>query len=332
VLDCLLILEHNNEEITESSLRLCTRLQRFPKWSELRTAVLILGTCQPQYLKTLGDYGIGQVYQVGGDAYGLKNWLQVVSHFIIEQEVPLVILPGTVAGHELAPSLAVQLNAGVVTDCLELSVKDGHLEAIVQAYNGQYQLINEFMGQYNIVLMADLDPGTLEPMTVKECALTILSIPDDGEAVTVNKARETVQVLETYYLPPSELDIGEAEVIVGIGRGVETQEDLEQVQKLALALGAALAGSRPTVDAGLIPFARQIGQTGRLVNPQIYLSLGISGAAQHISGVVRAKIIAINNDPQAPILRLADLGVHGDWREIVPLLTPRMQEIKEERR
>lgn len=321
MLDCLVIVEHNKEEISTSSLRLCARLQRFSGWSKVKMSAVVFGACQQHYQKTLGEYGVEQLIKVeGAETYGQENWRKAILDIVGEQQIPLVILPGTSVGRELAPVLAAQLNAGVVSDCQELSYLEDSLGVVIEAYDGQYQWEAKLEGRYNVVLMSDLDPGAVEPLKRKKCTLISRAVPTAESSA--------VQILETYYLPAAELDIGEADVVVGIGRGVETREDLAMVLELAATLGASLAGSRPAVDAGYISFARQIGQTGRLIAPQIYIAIGISGAPQHITGVGETKIVALNMDPQAPILRLADLGVTGDLREVVPLLSRRIKEIK----
>lgn len=338
VLECLVILENNDEEIAAASLRLMARLQRFPGRSEVRIAGMVFGDASisqyleggefigkadtSPYLEICSDYGLDKLYQVGGlVTTDPRTWISAIVEIVRKEQIALVILPGTPNGHELAANLTVQLDAGVVADCQEISFNEGGLEAVVEVYNRQYQMITSLAGNQNIVMMADIDPGMVEPTAGKECAFSRIIVPTAG--------KPAVEILETFYLPAGELDIAEADTIVGIGRGVETRADLELVQELATVIDAAIAGTRPAVDAGHIQFIRQIGQTGRIVAPQLYFAMGISGAPQHITGVIDAKIVAINNDPKAPILRLADLGVVGDLREIVPRLVNRLKEINQ---
>ncbi len=336
VLECLVILENNDQEIAAASLRLMARLQRFPGRSGVRIAGAVFGEASKfqhlegwefldnaatsQYLDICSGYGLDKLYQVGGlVTTDPRTWIQAIVDIVRKEQIALVILPGTPNGRELAAGLTVQLDAGVVADCQEISFNQYRLEAIVEAYNRQYQLIASLEGKQNVVMMSDIDPGMVEPIAGNECAFTRITVPTAG--------KPAVEILETFYLPAGELDIAEADTIVGIGRGVETHADLELAQELATVIDAAIAGTRPAVDAGHIQFVRQIGQTGRIVAPQLYFALGISGAPQHITGVIDAKIVAINNDQKAPILRLADLGVVGDLREIVPLLVNRLKEI-----
>jgi electron transfer flavoprotein alpha subunit len=119
-----------------------------------------------------------------------------------------------------------------------------------------------------------------------------------------------------------DVDISDADVLVSVGRGIEEEENIELIEELADALGATLSSSRPIVDAGWLPKNRQVGQSGKVVTPDVYLAIGISGAVQHVAGMKGADtIIAINTDPNAPIYDLADYGIVDDLFEVVPELT-----------
>lgn len=293
-------------------------------------AAVIFGDCPVEALKSLGGYGVREIYTIPGkpaDFYSPEQRLWPLTQLIASVGPAAVVLPGTLAGRELAPLLAVQLDAGLVTDCQLLYNRPGGLEAILSIYGGQYQEICEFSGWLQVVLMADVNCGAVEPAAAGAPAVSAVPSIQAG----VEQAGEpALKMLETFQVPAAELDIGEADIVVGIGRGVETKEDYRQMTELAAAIGAPIGGTRPAVDAEWITFARQIGQTGRIIAPELYVAAGISGAVQHITGVEKAKIVAINNDPKAPILRLADLGVVGDYRAIVPLVSEKLRAARKE--
>lgn len=319
----LLVLEHNGEEISEPSLRICVNINRSGA-GEL--AAVVFGDCPAEALKTLGGYGIREIFPVPGqpeDFYSPEQRLEPLTKLIASAGSAAVIFPGTLAGRELAPLMAVRLDAGLVTDCQQLHNRQGSLEAVLSVYGGQYQEVCEFSGRLQVILMADVNCGKLPPAPAGEPVIT----PTAGIKAA---GGPVLKVLETFQVPATELDIGEADIVVGIGRGVETKEDYRQMAELAAAIGAPIGGTRPAVDAEWITFEKQIGQTGRIVAPELYVAAGISGAVQHITGVEKAKIVAINSDPQAPILCLADLGVVGDFRTIVPLVSEKLRAARKE--
>ncbi len=325
--NCLLLLEHDGENILETSTRLCAHLgHRLAAHAGIKIVAVAFGECPQETLAAVGSYGIDKVYLAAGEAgqyYSPEIRSHILANLIEKLGIDLIVLPSTLGGWELAPLLADRFEAGIANDCVEIHLPDGKVMAIVDIYNGQYQLLQELVGRINILLMADVNPGATEKLPA---TAEVTRLQDNLEA---GGAEPALQVIEKFRLPATELDIGEADIIVGIGRAIASRADFNQMLELAGAIGAPVAGSRPAVDNGWITFDKQIGQTGRIVAPALYLTAGISGAAQHITGVERARIVAINNDPQSPILRLADLGVLGDFREIVPLLVQRLRDMKE---
>lgn len=348
----LLILQHNSTEIDHSSLRLCANIKKFARQMGAKTEAVVFGSCREEALKSLGNYGISRVYQAAGSKDNfyaperrVEAILELFASFKPTRKPTLLALPGTLQGREIAPLLACRLEAGFVDGCVELGCREGKTEALLNVYNGQYQMLCEFTGSPNVVLMADVNRGAIESFDREEAEIVSLLLTGRGLELTAEQVGEakiqvgepatqvgepTMQVVETFYLPAAELDIAEADIVVGIGRGVQSREDFRLMQELAASIGAPVGGSRPAVDAGWLRFEQQIGQTGRIIAPELYLAAGISGAQQHISGVEKAKIIAINNDPQAPILRLADLGAVGDFQAVVPLLLQKLKPSRKE--
>ncbi len=333
LLSCLLVLQLQDDDLAESSRRLCACFGRNAAKLGVEMDTVVFGAGWEGVPEFLGQYGISQIFQVAGstaDYYSPEARVGIITELVREQGYELIILPDSLASREAAPNLALSLDAGLVSDCVEANFRHGITEVTTNVYNGQYQIIYELTGKRSVLVMADINPGAVEP--AGQGAAQVVGLAGSGVpagSVGAEEQEFSLQLLDTFFLPAQELDIGEADFIVGIGRGVQSA-DYQLVQNLAAAIGAPIGGSRPAVDAGLISFNQQIGQTGRLVSPEMYFALGISGAAQHISGIQTGKIIAVNTDPQAPILRLADLGVIGDFREIVPLLLRKMRQIREE--
>lgn len=324
----LLVLEQNGEAIAGSSLRLCENLSRLTGQACPDVAAVFFGPYGTGALKYLGRYGVRKIYHAPGtadDYYSPEQRVKIVLELVATLGSSLILLPASRQSREAAPLLAFKLNAGLVSDCVQIRSETGKTEAVLNIYNGQYQMVCELLDNPNVIVMTDIRCGAVEPAGAAEAEVfQIASAGSVGEPA--------VSLLDRFSVPAEELDISEADIVVGVGRGVTDEEGLRQVEELAAVVGAPVGGTRPAVDAGLLAFAKQIGQTGRVIAPGFYLAIGISGAQQHISGVEKAKIIAINNDPRAPIFRLADLGAVGDFRKVLPVLVRKLREVEKEGR
>ncbi|MFX4261487.1 electron transfer flavoprotein subunit alpha/FixB family protein [Pelotomaculum propionicicum] len=323
----LLVLEHNGKDITASSLRLCANLGKLTGRAGGEVAAVLFSLCAETSLEQLSGCGIGKVFLVPGPEeryYSAGQRAAVLLELAAAWRPTLIMLPGGLQGRETAPLLASELDAGLLSECVQVKLDGERTEAVVNVYNGQYQMVCEMTGSPNVLVMADVNCGPAKP-----------GLPAEIEAVELavgGGVEPALTLLETFAVPAAEMNIGEADIVVGAGRGVKSRHGLSLVAELAGAAGAPLGGTRPAVDAGWIPPDRQIGQTGRSINPVLYLAVGVSGAQQHISGVAGGKIAAINNDPGAPVFRVADLGAVGDFEKIVPLLTEKLRSLGRDKR
>lgn len=266
--------------------------------------------------KLSSDAG-GDVVAVAVDApYNTEIHAAALEAAIKERQPAIVLFPGTSNGRDLAPRIAARLNTGVASDVDRLEWKDGKLRARRPVYSGK--------------AFATVDvTGTPAIATCRPNAFP----PDEGDPEVVKLAAPNVEakakVVDTRTPEAGELSIAEADIIVSGGRGLKEAANFSHIRDLAHAIGGAVGASRATVDAGWIDHQHQVGQTGRVVSPNLYIAAGISGAIQHLAGMSSSKhIVAINKDPEAPIFRVADLGVVGDLFQILPALT---EEVKKAR-
>jgi electron transfer flavoprotein alpha subunit len=270
----------------------------------------------------LARHGAAPVYRVGHPALtaGQTDAVLAAVWDVIRRAGPdLVLVAADTVGRELAPRLAYRLRAVLMTECVSLGADGGAIIATRQVYGGRAIA----------TLAASSRPVVI---SVKPRALEAASA-DGGGAV-----EEVVAAIDEEALPTrvrevvreqAELGLDDARVVVGGGRGLGGPEGFKVIAALAEALGGAVGASRPPADAGWVPITWQIGQTGKTIRPALYIAVGISGATQHVAGVSGARtIVAINRDPEAPIFALAHLGIVGDYREIVPLLTARIAALK----
>jgi len=228
---------------------------------------------------------------------------------------PAAILAGaTSSGRDLLALAAVDLEAGLIPDCTGLAVQDGKIMATRPVYAGKLMS--------NIVVDGDT---MLLSLRSRAFPAVEADAGRSGEVLAVDPAVAaddiTLQILGLE-AAEGEVSLADAGIIVSGGRGVGGPEGFEPVRELAATLNAALGASRAAVDAGWIPYANQVGQTGKTVSPDLYIAAGISGAIQHLAGMRTSKVIvAVNKDPEAPIFKLAQYGIVDDLFKVVPALT-----------
>jgi len=231
----------------------------------------------------------------------------------------IALFANTSMGKDLAPRVAVKLNAGCLADCIKIEADGDKLVATRPAFAGKVL--------EQAVINTEIKVFTIRPNTFKLKELSSLAGPS-AEIVqfTDDTTKERVVAI---IKNPGKKDIAEADIIVSGGRGLNAPENFALLEELADVLGGAVGASRPVVDAGWRPHDEQIGQTGKTVSPDLYIACGISGAIQHIAGMASSKcIVAINKDKDAPIFSITDYGICGDLFEIIPALTDEIKKLK----
>jgi electron transfer flavoprotein alpha subunit len=267
-----------------------------------------------------GKYGAKTIYVTSAGDYATEPYTAAVAEAIKQSGASVVLFGGTSNGRDLAPRVAARLGAGVASDVDRLEFTDGKLRARRPVYSGKAFATVDVVGSPAI---ATTRPNAFPA----EEAANVVVNPQvtDLTADTSSKSK----VVETKTPEAGELSIAEADIIVSGGRGLKEAQNFSYIRDLAHAINGAVGASRATVDAGWIDHQHQVGQTGRVVSPNLYIAAGISGAIQHLAGMSSSKhIVAINKDPEAPIFRVADLGVVGDLFQILPALT---EEVKKAR-
>lgn len=269
-------------------------------------------------------YGADEVLVV--DHAGLKQYrtlpyARIFTELVRERQPRIVLFGATIIGRDLAPRVASATRSGLTADCTDLRVTDvtylrkEHKNLLLQirpAFGGN--IIATIITPENPVQMATVREGVMEKHVLDNhhqgVITPILYIPDDVD--------EMVTIVEQHW-QENGVNLKSAPIIVAGGYGLATRENFRLVHDLAHTLGAEVAGSRAAVDAGFVPPERQVGQTGVTVRPKLYIAVGISGAIQHRAGMQESKkIIAINNDPNAPIFNISHYGIVGDAMEVIP--------------
>jgi electron transfer flavoprotein alpha subunit len=266
-----------------------------------------------------GKSGAKKVYVANVGDYSTETYTAALAAAIQQAQPAIVLFGGTSNGRDLAPRIAARLNVGVASDVDRLEWTDGKLRARRPVYSGKAFATVDVT---STPAMATTRPNAFP---AEETA----GAEADVVEVTFDAGTPKAKVIETKVPEAGELSIAEADIIVSGGRGLKEAQNFSFIRDLAHAIGGAVGASRATVDAGWIDHQHQVGQTGRVVSPNLYIAAGISGAIQHLAGMSSSKhIVAINKDPEAPIFRVADLGIVGDLFQILPVLT---EEVKKAR-
>jgi electron transfer flavoprotein alpha subunit len=247
--------------------------------------------------------------------YTTDAYTNVIADLVQSVDPAVIILGASNQGKDLSARLAARLDAGLAMDCTAVKLADGNLTFTRPMFGGKIFAEVEIDGALQIVAIR---PNVMDiTETSKECV---------SEKPAVNVGEIKTAVAEKSMDTGDKVELTEADVIVSGGRG--TAGDFDAIEQLATALGGAVGASRSAVDEGWRPHSDQVGQTGKVVSPGLYVACGISGAIQHLAGMSTSKyIVAINKDPEAPIFSKADLGIVGDLSKIVPAITEEMKKI-----
>jgi electron transfer flavoprotein alpha subunit len=296
-----------------------TTLELLTKAREIgdNISCVIAGDNGDDFAEALGNYGAETIYETG-DLEGALVGVPVASAIAEAVEAgdgPDAVLFGTsYDGRDIAARLSVKLDRTVITNVVDIEVDGDTLVGTEPIFGGATDIKTKFTGEGPYILLVRPKSFTPEPSGGDAAEVEDLEVGDLG-----NAGGATVVNVHAAESEGPRLD--EAEIVVSGGRGLGEAEKYEMVEQLAKALNGAAGASRAIVDAGWVPYSYQVGQTGKVVKPTVYIAAGISGATQHLVGMKGSKnIIAINKDPEAPIFGIADLGIVGDVHSVVPKL------------
>lgn len=269
-------------------------------------------------------YGADTVLRVDAPelaTYVTEPYAQAIYQIIRDNKPSIVLIGATTIGRDLGPRLSARVETGLTADCTGLEVSEERdLLMTRPAFGGN--LMATIICKEHRPQMSTVRPGVMRMGQRDENRKGTI----EDVKINFDKSKFRVRVLETVKQTKNLVDITEAHDIVSGGRGVGNAEGFDMLRAMANTIGAEVSASRAMVDAGVLGHERQVGQTGKTVRPDLYFAMGISGAIQHLAGMEESEyIIAINKDKFAPIFNVADLGIVGDVRKIVPLLTEKLK-------
>ena len=270
----------------------------------------------------LGAHGATAVHatgDLGGSLLGVPVAAAVAAAASGGDGPDAIFLGTTYDGRDVAGRLSVRLDAPVITNVVDLVERDGALCGVEPVFGGSQNVFTKFTSDKPQLFLIRPKSFAAEGSGGGAAAVGSLAVPDTGSTAGATIVNRHVEEKTG----PS---LDEAAVVVSGGRGLGDKEKYQMVEDLAKALGAAPGASRAIVDAGWVPYSYQVGQTGKVVKPTVYIACGISGATQHLVGMKGSKnIIAINKDAEAPIFSVADLGIVGDVHKVLPKLLEALQ-------
>jgi caffeyl-CoA reductase-Etf complex subunit CarE len=319
--DILILAERRGSELATISAELVTAGLSLAGRTGGELCALIAGTDLDAAAAHLAGLGVAKVYTVADslfDSYQPEPYLALMTEASRELAPGVVLMGHTDLGRDLAPRLAFALGTAFAPNCVALEAGDasGTLRVTRPVFGGKAHGLFALRGSAPcVVTVGQKVFQAAEPLAIGA-----------GDRVpfpaSVDRSGFKTMVRERVQNPEEGIRLEDAAVIVSGGRGIGSAEDFDRLKELAQVLGGAVGASRAAVDAGWIPSNLQVGLTGSVVCPNVYLAIGISGAAQHMAGCASAKtIIAINRDPEAPIFQRAPFGAVIDWRDVVPVLT-----------
>lgn len=319
--------EHLEGNIAGVTLELISEGRKLAQKLNTKLSTVLLGDNVHQLIQPLFEYGSDKVYLMNAPVYHFyraETYMAGMSYLVQKYKPEILLIGATTQGRDLAGAVATQLGTGLTADCTELDIdlEKRLLLASRPAFGGN--IMATILCEHDRPQMATVRPRVMHldnPVPGRSGELI-------EESIEINEENLLTKVIEIVKGQDNVIRLDEAEIIVCGGRGLQDKKGFDIVYGLAEVLGATVACTRPAVELGWIEHNRQIGQTGVTISPKLYFAIGISGAIQHIVGMQGSEtVIAINTDPDCPMMKLATYGVVGDAFEIVPKLTEELKRV-----
>jgi electron transfer flavoprotein alpha subunit len=317
----LVVAEMAGGGIREASYELVNIARSLAEASGREVKGLVIGSGVGDAASEFASKGAGETFVVDNEAtanYSVDAWNKAIRAAAEKADADIILISNTPTGWDVAPRIAAGLDCAFASDCFKIEAEGGKLLLTRRVFNGKLDAQLSAEGK----VVATVQPGATDPYSGSS---------DGGTtALDVDLSGLRAKFVETKVAEATGVDLTKADVVVSGGRGVGDPDKFpEVIQPLADALGGAMGASRPVVDAGWLPHAHQVGSSGQVVTPKLYIAAGISGAIQHLVGMKNSNfIIAINKDADAPIFEVASIGVVGDLFEVVPALTDALKAAK----
>ncbi len=321
-MNILVFCEQSNKELKSSFKEALSIAQHISSSGEANISAVVLGGVNKDTVELLSSYGASAVYNISGsdlNLYHADNYTKALNMAIEKAKADVVVGMASSIGRDVFPKLAARLDAGLITDATEVLIENNLVVgAIKPMYAGKSFAQQMFAEDVSLKIICCRQ--NTYPLKEKKVDSELVDL--SFESVSSNIKTEKITASQTKVA-----DLTEAQYIISGGRSLGSAENFSILQECAKTIGASVGASRAAVDAGYASHSMQVGQTGKTVNPNLYIACGISGAIQHMAGMKTSKVIvAINKDPEAAIFNIADYGIVADIFEAVPLLTEKLKQ------
>ena len=320
----LVFIEHRNGTLNKTSLEAIAAAQTLGSQLQQPVSAVIPGSEVTALAQEIANYDLARVVTATNPKlaeYTPDGYTDAMERVVRQLDPQLVVMPHTYLVRDFAPKLAARFGKSLISDCVRAQVTGSATTFTRRIFLGK--LDADVVSDGEPPVFATFQSGAYRPdQAAKGSGAAIERMPVDVGEIRMTPEAPFQEVKQA-------VDLSKADIIVAVGRGIKSKDNLALAEKLAEALGGDLAASRPICDAEWLPIDRQIGSSGQTVAPKLYVALGISGAIQHLVGMKNSgTIVAINKDPEAPIFDIADYGIVGDLFEAVPVLTEEIKKIK----
>jgi electron transfer flavoprotein alpha subunit len=320
----LVYIEVREGKVKKYSLEALSEAKRLSRDLGTEMEAVIVGHELSDLAEEVRSYGTAKTHVLSSpllSRYSPSGYAFVLKQLVDNIRPEALIMAGSSLGNDLAPRLAARLGTGLISDAVQTAINDGSIEVLRPIYAGKALMRARVDSSPPIItLRPNVFPLEEKGSPEGEVTVTEVSVPED---------QTKDRVAEVLREEGAALDVTEADIIVSGGRGMKGPENFDLLRDLAdIRPQAAVGASRSAVDADWIDHQHQVGQTGKTVSPNLYMAFGISGAIQHVAGMSSSKVIvAVNKDPEAPILKIADFGVVGDLFQVIPPLKEELKKI-----
>lgn len=315
------ICEQRDGKLQTVSLELLGEATRLAEKIKAEVTAIIVGGKVKELSDTLAHYGAQKVIYVEDErlnSYMTEPYVKATANIIMDKKPEICLFGATSIGRDLAPRVSARVGCGLTADCtkLEIDEETGLLNMTRPTFGGN--LLATIQSPDARPEMSTVRPGVMQKIEADETR----TAESEEYKVDFEDSDFNVEIIQEEVSQKKKINIEDAKVLVSVGRGIGSKENIKIAKELADALGGEVSASRAVVDAGWVDKDIQVGQTGKTVRPNLYIALGISGAIQHVAGMEDSDlIVAVNKSPDANIFQVADIGIVGDINKVVPELT-----------